>query len=105
MGRSFGPSPWCVHGGSRQHAERITTTAKQKLLDCGIGEDRIEMLVVEGPDAAKAIRGEASRGPYAVVALGRHGAKIECTPDKRFMGATTLELLGTLERSALWASR
>jgi hypothetical protein len=78
--------------------------AKQKLAGYGIGEERIKSLRVESPDIARVIREEASRGDYAVVALGRRGIKHEQAADKRFMGSKSLEMLGMLERAALWVS-
>ena len=85
--------------------EMIMSAAKQKLLDHGIGEERIKRLLLDDPDVAGAFRREASRGSYAVVALGRHGIGSEWTSDKRFMGSKSLELLETMERSALWIIR
>lgn len=94
-----------VDDGNGQGAEMLFEGAKRTLLECDIREDRIETVVVERADVAKAIHEEAGRGAYAVVAVGRQGIRNERAPQKRYMGSKSLELLRTLERSTLWVSR
>lgn len=88
-----------------QGVDQIIGTARQKLLEGGVLDDRVQARVVQEPDVAAAVRREASQGRYAVVAVGRRGLKGDATPRRTPLGSKSLELLQTLERSTLWVSR
>ncbi len=94
-----------VSDGSGKDAETLLEAARRKLLESGIAEERVKTRVVEETDVARSIRGEASAGGYAVVAVGRRGVGYEKSSRKPFMGSQSLELLKTLDRSSLWVSR
>lgn len=87
---------------NRPNVEEILGETRQKLIDNGVQGDRIGDRVVSTPLVSEAIRQEAISGAYAVVALGRQGIKLEGAADKRLMGSKSLELLETLDRSAVW---
>jgi hypothetical protein len=94
-----------VNDGSRPGAHPLFEDAHRKLMEGGIGPDRIETTVVDGVNVAGAIQAEASKGSYAVVAVGRRGIRNERALPTPFMGSTSLELLRNLENSTLWVSR
>lgn len=94
-----------VDGGSRQDIEGLLHNARRKLEAGGVQEKRIKTLVVSGHDVAKVIRKEASKGAFAVVAVGRRGTGYGEGPDRPFMGSQSLELLNILDKSTLWVSR
>jgi hypothetical protein len=94
-----------VNDGSRPGGDPLFEDAHRKLMEVGIEPDRIETTVVYGTNVAGAIQAEASRGSYAVVAVGRRGVKSDPPFPARFMGSTSLELLRNLEESTLWVSR
>ncbi len=94
-----------VESGNRQGIEVLFDNARRRLVDGGVQEKRVNTLVVHGHDAAKVIREEASKGAFAVVAVGRRGIGYEEKSVKPFMGSQSLELLKTLERSTLWVGR
>ncbi len=94
-----------VDDGSRQGVEVLLDSARERLVGGGIQEKLINTLVIQGRDAARAIREEASKGAYAVVAIGRRGMGYAEGSEKPFMGSQSLELLKTLEKSTLWVGR
>lgn len=91
-----------VEDGSSKDGEVVFRKAKQELANYSIKDESVVMQIVEGNEVAKIIRKESSTGAYAVVSVGRHGVGGESTSDKRFMGTSSLELIETLERAALW---
>jgi nucleotide-binding universal stress UspA family protein len=94
-----------VDDGSRQDIEVWLDSARRRLADGGVQEERIKTLVVSGHDAARVIREESSKGAFAVVAVGRRGLGYAERSEKPFMGSQSLELLNLLDKSALWVSR
>jgi nucleotide-binding universal stress UspA family protein len=94
-----------VDSGIRQDVEALLDAARARLVGGGIQEQRVRTLVLHGRDAAKTIQGEAGRGAYAVVAVGRRGVGYAERSQRPFMGSQSLELLKILEKSTLWVSR
>lgn len=91
-----------VGDGSSTDVEVMFGMVKQKLANYSIQDACLRTLVVGEPDVAKTIRKESSRGDYAVVSVGRHGFEDAGAPENQFLGTRSLELVETLERSALW---
>ena len=86
---------------STQGAEHILDKAKKSLLTNGFPEDMTTTKVVDGSNTARAILTEATRGRYAVVAMGRTGAGGGFLK-KLFMGSVSAALFRELEKNALW---
>lgn len=86
---------------TRQQAEAILQTGAEHVLANGFPRDRLEMRIVESARAGRAIREEAAKGQYAVVAAGRTGEG-EGFLKKLFMGSVSTSLFKELKQEALW---
>ena len=94
-----------VDDGRGENVENVMEMARRKLLEIGVAEKRIRVRVARESHVAAAVRREAAENRYAVVAVGRRGIGRESKGRRPFMGSTSLELLQTLEKAALWVSR
>lgn len=75
------------------------------LAEHSIPEERIEMKMVTGNNAVKAILKEARAGNYAAVAVGRRGAGSQTRMENLFPSTVSVNLLRQLQETALWISK
>jgi nucleotide-binding universal stress UspA family protein len=94
-----------VHADTQEKdVELITTAAKEKLIVNGVEAERIITRVIPSTGVVKTILREAAQGSYAVVAVGRAGAKKGLLQDW-LVGSRSMGLLENLEKAVLWVSR
>jgi nucleotide-binding universal stress UspA family protein len=84
---------------------RIFEEALVVLAEHGIPDERIEMKMVTGKSAFKAILKEARTGHYAAVAVGRHGTGSQTRMENLFPSTVSVNLLRQLQETALWISK
>jgi len=93
-----------VDTGERSNVPEIVERARQKLIDGGISNHRVAILVKPSQRVIGAIREEAAAGAYAVAAFGHERRR-----PKRFKawlaGSRCLAILETLDRCALWVGQ
>jgi nucleotide-binding universal stress UspA family protein len=82
----------------------ITEAAKDKLLLNEVEAERINIRVTPSTGVVKTILREAAKGSYAVVAVGRAGAK-KGLLQEWLVGSRSMGLLENLEKAVLWVSK
>lgn len=89
--------------GGRNVPELIEKT-KVKLLQNNVEEERINSLVIPSTGVVKTILKEVHRNKYAVVAVGRVGAK-KGILNQWLVGSRSMKLSEELEKAVLWVSK
>ena len=89
--------------GESAGVEDAMAAAGKVLLENGVEPERIVYLAKTCSSASEAILGEARRGAFAAVAIGRSSGRP--TTLASIFGSTSLDLLRNLEGSALWLSK
>ena len=86
---------------TEEAAAAVIEKARDILLRNGLQEDRIHSIAVSGADVPKALLGEAEKGGYAAVALGRTGTRKRGL--RAFLaGSVSEKLFRQLDQAALW---
>lgn len=85
-------------------SEAIFAASRELLSGNEVVDERINELVIESDNVAKAILQHVARTPYAVVAVGR-GAHDRTAAEKLFPRSVCVKLLQGLEGSSLWMSQ
>jgi nucleotide-binding universal stress UspA family protein len=84
---------------------RIFDEALAILAEHGIPDERIDIKMVTGKSAFKAILKEARAGHYAAVAVGRRGVGSQTRMENLFPSTVSVNLLRHLQETALWISK
>ncbi|MGE4421528.1 MAG: universal stress protein [Pseudodesulfovibrio sp.] len=92
-------------GYADARSARIFDEALAILAEHGIPDERIEIKMVTGNSAFKAILKEARAGHYAAVAVGRRGAGSQTRMENLFPSTVSVNLLRQLQETALWISK
>lgn len=92
-------------GYAEARSEHIFGQALTLLAEHGVSEDRIEIKMVTGGNAYKAILKEARAGHYAAVAVGRRGEGAQTRKETLFPSTVCVNLLRQLQETALWISK
>ncbi|MDD4951937.1 MAG: universal stress protein [Desulfovibrionaceae bacterium] len=96
---------WVDPPGGVQGAEPAVALlrARETLMVNGLSGDRIDTMLAEAVDPVRAVLGEAEKGRYAAVAVGRSDP-VEGARPSLFYSSLSAGLFKRLERAALWIS-
>lgn len=89
------------HGG---RIDSILEQTRAKLIENGIGEERIGVAVVRSNRIVPTILSEVERKSYAVVAVGRVGVH-KSAMKQWLVGSTSMKLVEELDKAVLWVSK
>ncbi|EGB15609.1 UspA domain-containing protein [Pseudodesulfovibrio mercurii] len=92
-------------GYAASSSDRIFGEALAILAEHGVPDERIEIKMVTGRNAFKAILKEARAGHYAAVAVGRRGEGAQTRKENLFPSTVCVNLLRQLQETALWISK
>lgn len=95
-----------VDSGEGRNVDKILLECRKMLTENGVPEERIHNRILRGQRVAATILEEAEKGHYAAVAVGRGGSQPKGLI-KRWLvgGSTSMKLLESLEKAALWVSK
>lgn len=93
-----------VDTGKRANVQEMLTRARRILTNYGISEARMRNLVVPSRRVTSAIREEAERGAYAVIAMGHERAQPKGLKEW-LVGSRCMKVLGMVNRCVLWVSQ
>lgn len=91
--------------GEWEKVQPIMAKIEARLSGYGVGRERIATVLARSSDVADTIRQEASKGDYAVVAVGQNEPGKERSAEGRCLGSNSIKLIDTLYRSALWVCK
>ena len=94
-----------IDTGELKNVQHVFDLAKDQLTKNGVPEERIISRVIHAQRIARTILEEADRGSYAVVAVGRGGKEPQGIIQRWLVGSTSMKLLETLDKAALWVSK
>jgi hypothetical protein len=93
-----------VDTGHGMNVDAVMDEARRKLVENGVGEERIKNEVVRSNRVVRSVHETIHREAYAAVGVGRVGLE-KGRLKGWLMGSTPLKLLEDLEKATLWVSR